>query len=154
MPDILNSKPGTVAIIELAGDVVPGKVTVKGFAPKAALVAGVNYLQRTNQQFQTALDGAVYIYVFGDHMGAIEVHGMAFSAPCSAGGKSGLVEVLKFYEGTRASINAVPISIQIGEETIKGFLTTVRIESQTGGDDPASFMSRFTLGINAMPKKG
>lgn len=150
MPDILNSQPGVVGIIESSGDVVPGKIIVKGFTPKAALIAGVNYIQKTNQQFQTALDGAVYIYVFGDHMGSIRVRGMAFPAPCQAG--NGLVEVLKFYEGTRASINAVPISVLIGNETIKGFLTEVEILSQTGGDDPASFMSSFALTINAMPK--
>lgn len=151
MPDVFNSRPGSVAIVP-SDFVIPGKVHISGFEPAAALIAGIDYIQNTNQQFQTSLDGAVYLYVFGDQMGTVNIHGIAFPVLCD-GAKEGILEVLKFYAGKRASAQPNPIEVQIGSsEVISGFLTSVRIMTEVVAEDPGSFLNKYTLTINALPQ--
>lgn len=152
MADIFNSRTGFVAIVP-SDSVVPGRVQIAGFDPQAALVAGVNYRQSTNQQFQTSLDHAIYLYVFGDLMGAIQLKGIAFPATCG-GATEGLLEVLKFYEQNRASVNPSLVNVSIGSgEAISGFLTDVTVESEAVAQDPSSFISNYTMTINTLPKR-
>ena len=152
MADIFNSRPGYVAVVP-SDSVIPGRITVAGFAPNAALVAGIDYKQRTNQQFQTSLDQSIYLYVFGDLMGDVIVKGIAFPVVCE-GSSEGLLEILKFYQKSRASVKSDPVSVQVGSsETIAGFLTGVEILSEAVAQDPMSFISNYSMTINALPKR-
>jgi hypothetical protein len=152
MADIFNSRAGYVAILP-SDSVIPGRITVAGFSPSAALVSGIDYKQRTNQQFQTSLDRAIYLYVFGDLMGDVLVKGIAFPATCE-GASEGLLEILKFYQNQRASVQSSPVNVQVGSsETIAGFLTAVEVISEAVAQDPMSFISNYTMTINALPKR-
>ena len=152
MPDILNSKPGTVSIMPLPDAVVPAAIKIGEFAPKAGLVSGVDHHQQTNQQFQTSLDGSIFVYQFGDHMGDTEVHGVCFPALCG-GGTEGLREVLDFYDQNRSSATGATIVVQLGSYPITGFVTGLRVFKQSVGDDPSSFSHRFVITVSALPKK-
>ena len=154
MSDILNSKPGIVATLE-DQFVIPGRVAIEGFEPQLALITGINANQKTDQQFQTSLARKVYIYVFGDQMGRLVVEGLAFPGSCeNIGGTIGLIEVLNFYKERRASVNPAPVQVYIGSDdnVETGYLTEVDIQSKAVGDDPASFFSRWTMVINALPR--
>lgn len=149
MSDVFNSKPGTVAIVD-GGGTIPGKVQIAGFDPQYALISGVNYDQKTNQQFEYALDSSIFIYVFGDLMGNVEVQGRSFPATCE--GEGGLAEIFDFYKDMRASKSAAPITVVIGTETIVGFLTAIRLRSENAGEDPAALYSSWGFYINTLPK--
>lgn len=151
MPDIFSSRAGYVAVItDPGGTILPGRVSVDGFDPQSALIAGVNYNQKTNQQFSQSLDGSVYIYVFGDLMGDVEVEGVGFGRTCQ-GGAEGITEILNFYKNHRASKISTPITIQLGGETISGFLTALSLKNTALADDPASAMVQYKFLISTLP---
>lgn len=153
MADVFNSRAGFVAVITDPGaPILPGKVAIGGFKPQAALISGVDYQQSTCQQFQPSMDGAVYIYVFGDNMGDVCVNGVAFPQLCG-GGSEGLLEVFKFYEQNRASKSPKPVTVQLGSKSIQGFLTALKTKNVSLADDPASFMANYSMVINTLPEK-
>ena len=152
MPDVFNSSFGQVVIItDPNGVIMPGKVVLAGFEPQAALISGVKYNQSTNHQFQMSLEGSVYLYVFGDAMGSVMVNGIAFPSLCNGAGE-GLVEVFDYYRSNRASKNPEPIQVQIGSETISGFLTALTVNGQTVAEEPEGFLSHYAFIINSLPK--
>ena len=151
MADVFNSRTGFVAVIP-GQAVIPGRVKLSGFDPQAALIAGVDYNQRTNQQFQYALDSSVFIYVFGDEMGNVLVSGMAFPQLCD-GSSNGLSEVLKFYAENRASKKSELIEVSIGDELISGFLTQLTVKAVGAAWDPIALIQSYTLTINTLPKR-
>jgi len=154
MADIFNSVPGVIAVLE-DEFIIPGRVHVEGFEPEMALISGIDYSQLTDHQFQTSLERKVYIYVFGDAMGEVRVHGLAFPALCdNIGGTNGLIEVLDYYKNNRASAQPTPVQVFIGsdEEVITGYLTAVQIRTKAIADDPSSFFSAWTMMINALPR--
>lgn len=149
MADIFNSRPGIVQIIE-AEQAIPARIRVKGFAPKAILISGIDYVQRTNQQFQYSLDRNVYVYVFGDLMGTLTLSGLAFPEMCS--GDDGIIEILEFYRQNRAAISSATINVAIGNQLIVGFMTELRLRAMTSGYDVAAPTEEFQIGINSMPR--
>jgi hypothetical protein len=155
MGDIFNSSPGVVAVVENQA-VVPGRVKVGNFEPAAALISSIDYEQNTNQQFQTSLDAAVYIYVFGDQMGKVVVEGIAFMSTCE-GSENGLKEILDFYGSNRASRKADPIQVVLGDDSVVGFLTGIAVRGNSGkaegfGPGDASIFNTFRLLINTLPR--
>lgn len=155
MPDLFASAPGTVAIFT-DQRVIPGRIRVTdpafpGSDNAPVLVSGVDYGQKTNQQFQQALDRSVFIYVFGDLMGTVAVRGTAFAATCD-GSQSGLGVIFDYYTANRASVRDTPIIMEAGGETISGFLTGLDVRAANSGEDPSALMSEFSLIISALPK--
>lgn len=151
MADIFQSGPGIVAIFP-AQKVLPGLIHLPEFQPQAALISGIDYNQRTNQQFQPTLDGSVFIYVFGDMMGDVAVNGKAFPGMCD-NSKVGLQEVFEFYAKNRASKRATPVTVVVGEETVVGFLTELRIRGNVLAEEPIAAINDYTLIISALPKR-
>jgi len=151
MADIFNSQPGVVAVID-AEQAIPARIRISGFEPKAALISGIDYTQRTNQQFQYSLDKNVFIYVFGDLMGNLTVNGLAFPQLCKDKNGEGIVEVLAFYRTNRASVQPQPITIAIGNETIVGLLTELTLRSLSGGYDPTALTEAYSLTIHTLPR--
>jgi hypothetical protein len=114
------------------------------------MISGISYDQNTNHQFQHALDNSVYIYVFGDLMGNVVIEGRAFPMLCT--GEGGLSEVFDFYAKRRASRSPDLIQVAIGAESIVGFLTAIKLRSQTVAEDPTALFQSFWFTINTLPK--
>ena len=156
--DIFNSSPGAVAVIDV-GSTLPGTIQIS--SPKfpsdgsgsTVLISGVRYRQRTNHQFQSALDRQVYVYMFGDNMGTVEVQGMTLPDQCSGGGGVGAEAVLQYYDTNRASKLSTPIKVAVGKDVISGFLTEMDLHSVTGADEGSAHMMQFSLLISALPKE-
>ena len=152
--DIFNSSPGAVYVMD-TGATVLGAIYIS--TPQfpagggAVLISGVRYTQRTCHQFQPALDRKVYVYVFGDNMGAIEVRGLALPGTCEGGGGPG--PVLQYYDTNRASMKTTPIIVTVGEELISGFLTGLDMHSVTAADEGTAHTLEFSLTISALPKE-
>ena len=153
--DIFQSAPGTVAVIA-SDTALPGSIVISSpqfpAGGSAAIISGIRYGQKTNQQFQSSLDGAIYIYVFGDHMGDIEVEGIAFPKLCD-GGNSGLFDVADYYRTNRASKTSDPIIVLAAGETITGFLTGITVKSNVSAEEPIALINNYSLHISALPSK-
>jgi hypothetical protein len=149
MASIFNSRPGVVQIVN-AEQAIPGRIRIGGFDPKAILVSGMNYTQRTNQQFQYSLDRDVYVYMFGDLMGSLTVKGLIFPEMCS--GEDGISEILKYYTNNRAVVKGESVSVAIGNQLIIGFMTELRLVATTGAYDAAPPTEEFEIIINTVPR--
>lgn len=156
MADLLTSKPGKVVVVSPQdGDsgFFPGHITLSGaageFSSMAALIAGIDVVQETDQQFQRSLNRAIYVYTFGDLMGSVVIHGVAFPEEC--GGDIGLEAVFNFYKASRLSKSAATCQVFVADQVITGFLTKLTVETQGFGEDPSAFLNRFSMVINALP---
>lgn len=153
MPDIFNSMPGVVAYFqEVEGPLLPGRIHLPSFGSLSALISGIEYEQATNQQFQTALDTSVYIYVFGDQMGQVKVLGKIIPALCDSS-EDGLEQVFKFYAKNRASKLAEPIQVMAGTEVISGFLTGLSMRVDQLSSSEFAPLYDYTLMVNTLPRK-
>jgi hypothetical protein len=157
MADLFVSTPGQVAAFEMSATLgqvaIPAEIKDPPFIrsrPSPVIFNTVDWMQKTNQQFVTSLDGSVYIYVFGDQMGSVSIQGYAFDQLCQQD-ISGLQMVLDYYDENRASKRQLPIKIAIGEKVIQGFLTGVKVLAIGSAGDPAPVLNRYELEINALP---
>jgi hypothetical protein len=128
---------------------VPGKLSLEGFEPLAAIIEAPSLQHAVNIQFQTSLEDAVYAYVFGDKMGQVSLRGVAFAGKCT-GSASGLKDLDDYYKDFRASQRQEVIAVTIGPVTQSGFLTGMVISSR----DPKYMLLDFEMTINTLPKKG
>lgn len=161
MGDLFNSKPGFVAVI--AGPaVIPGRVKLSGFDTKTALISGIRVDQKTNQQFQLSLDRSVWLYVFGDQVGNVEVEGLAFPGMCETFKKDGTVntertaggvdDILEFYRQNRVSSSPKPISILLGSNAISSYLIGLRTNAVSLDENPGGLFYRYTFLLSSVPR--
>jgi hypothetical protein len=153
MADIFNSQPGVVAVFQNeAGPLLPGRIRLPKFQSVGALISGIEYEQATNQQFQTALDTSVYIYVFGDQMGQVRVLGKIIPSLCD-NDDDGLKQVFAFYAANRASKIADPIQVMAGDEVISGFLTGMRLAVDQTSQSEFAPLYDYVLNVSSLPRK-
>jgi hypothetical protein len=158
MADIFVSVPGSVVAFELTQATV-GQINVPAEIvdpklkdlkqPSPVIFGSMAWKQQTHQQFSNSLDGSVYIYVFGDQMGTIEISGFAFARLCGTN-EDGLQKVLEYYKQNRASQRATPIQVNVASQTVQGFLTSIEARTLSGGS-PEAIVHQYNLGINALP---
>lgn len=158
MAVVYDTIPGTVVAFDM-GYSIPGTIAISdpkfpASTPSPVMFSSVIWDQATNQQFQHSLDGSVYIYVFGDRMGAVNIEGFTFISQCDST-EVGLTQLTEFYSANRASARNTPIEVTLGDDTISGFLTGIRVTAlgSGAGDDGLTLVHRFTLTINALPKE-
>lgn len=144
-----SSEAGLVSHISLEG-ALPASISVEGIGGlTTVIIDDIRTDQATNQQFNTSLAEAVYMYVFGDQMGITALSGKLFSASCDDGGKSGIEAMLDYYKANRASKRQAPIQISIGNTTLNGFMTRLVIHASGAGE--TNRVNNFTLQINTLP---
>jgi hypothetical protein len=151
MADIFGSREGFVAVVANQ-QAIPGRIKLSGFEPVAVLISGSDFNQATNQQFQHSLDGSVFIYVFGDLMGDAVISGRAFPLICPES-VGGLTEVFSYYSSKRASKTPDPVQVIIGDESIVGFLTSLRVRGSSLSEDPNALYHEFSLTVKTLPKE-
>lgn len=159
MGDLFTSVPGTVFAVNLqarTGTVsIPAEISdprLKEPGVASPILFGtMRWVQKTNQQFSSSLDGSVYIYVFGDQMGMVYLSGFAFDKLCEGGGKTGLALVLDYYKKYRASQRPLPVQIAIADQTVQGFLTGIDVVAKGTAQTPAPVLHEYTLEVNALP---
>ncbi len=164
MSDILVSRPGHVSVVQLTHDAVPGSVRISkvkggGFGGGVAtvdviqssrvIITGATYSQSANIQFQQSLKDAIYMYVFGERMGQIEISGMAFASACTDTDKTtaGVDDILAYYQDGRASKSGDAISIIIGKTPITGFLVGCNVRMV----NPVTMMYGFSFALATVP---
>lgn len=155
--DVFTSQAGRVAVYENEGVELPGKISLDAGTGRsedlAFLIAGVDYKQSVDVQFQTSLERDIYAYVFGDNMGEVIVHGRAYY-PCPPSTESGFDDIITLYEEGRLTVRREPVllSLNNGSKVIQGFLTSLLIKAVGLTDEPAGLVYDFSAAISAIPK--
>jgi hypothetical protein len=94
----------------------------EGFDKFHSIITGVTVATQGNYQFLHTLGGKIFVYVFGDRMGQINVEGMAFDIACDAKGL-GIEQVMTYYSDNRLVNRAEPLKITIGPDiTLRCYL--------------------------------
>jgi len=157
MATIFSSRAGYVSVIreEIRGD---GRVyfTDKNgdrgvFDSARIIISGVALQQKVNAQFQESLRNVVYIYSFGDRMGSCVINGLTYVRDCTAKSRAGtgLNDVMAYYSDNRLLAEGTPVFVNIGGESITGFLLglTTTLASTLYNTN------RFELTFAVLPKR-
>lgn len=103
-----------------------------------------------NFQFLHTLGNSVYIYVFGDRMGTITLHGLSFSSACEDNDPQphGFEQLYAWYKQNRVAVKQAPITVTIGRDTtFQGFVTGLTGDVQ----DVQSRSVTFQLTLAILP---
>lgn len=117
---------------------------------KAAL-SGYAMGGQTGFQALHTLRDVIYIYVFGERMGALQLSGFAFVGLCDADeDTTGVDDVYDYYNNNRLSNTGMPVQITIGFTTsIQAFLVGFNLQIV----DPSMSLAQFTLSLVYPPKR-
>lgn len=145
---VFISKPGRIAVLRETG-ILPGSVKLNpgGFTAKT-IITGLGVSQGANVQFQHSLKNAIYVYSFGDRMGAVKVSGLGFAEDCRGGGQSGVEELLRYYAAHRISENGELVEVRIGAQPVRGYLVACDI----GIASPELMTYAWNLTIATLPE--
>ena len=156
MPTVISSRPGAVRLLQDAAvqATIPPLVGLRDpdklqFGSERALINSVGINEATNHQFMQTLGSDIYIYVFGDRIGQVNLGGLAFAAACDdadrgltfannvfsnpfgaisqlkSGGEHGAAKVRRWFNNRKLSSRTEPVSILFGNATepLTGFVT-------------------------------
>ncbi len=173
MPVIYSRNTGKVVAINdkvAEGSFSLGNVDGTGgkiqYTAHKSIITRIGLSAAGNYQFLHTIGNDVYVYVFGDRMGSIQIHGISFQGDCMAspgGGIPGLVPtqtiptsankhgfelLFEWYEMNRLAARLSPVTVTIGTSTIfKGFVTSLTGNVQ----DPMHRTIEYTLTIATIP---
>ena len=132
MARLFVSNAGKVGVVAAGG--LPAIITIAGFNPSAMIVTNVGFGQAANVQIQPSLQNTIFVYSFGDAMGAVRIGGIAFIAEMCAGGAGqrgdGVKELMEFYSANRVSRTLSHVNVTIGATVFSGFLMRMGARTQ------------------------
>jgi hypothetical protein len=128
-----------------------------------SIITNVMISQQTNHQFLHTLGNDIFIYVFGDRMGQLQIQGLSFAERCEQIGPGGLVSaanpsavrqhgvesILSWYKSNKLSERPEPIKISIGNTVFTGFLQGMTTRVQ----DPRNWVVEYIMSIAIVPEK-
>lgn len=122
------------------------------FTQHTTIITRIGVAAAGNFQFLHTIGNDVYIYVFGDRMGQVDLHGICFAQPCVDGGVSipehGFEKLFKWYESNRISVRREPVVVTIGvNKSFQGFVTALTGDAQ----DAQTRTINFNLTISLLP---
>lgn len=121
------------------------------FASQKCVITRVGVSAAGNFQFLHTIGNDVYVYVFGDRMGAVQLSGIAFQTTSKDGsGKHGFESLFDWYEQNRIAVRSTPVSVTVGRNlTFKGFVTGLTGDIQ----DTLRRTISFQISIAVLPEK-
>jgi hypothetical protein len=110
--------------------------------------AGLN--QQANVQYMHTLKEHIYVYSFGQRMGAMEISGMMLWDSCDANSKSGLWAIMKFYKSWNVGQQLTPVTMILGSKgsvNVSGFFYNM----STTFTDPEKGLIGFRMHFSTLP---
>lgn len=151
MPILFQSSRGRVVKLEDPGAACQAQLfgvqPTIDFTWQVSILTRITMSQGVNVQFLHTLGAMVYIYVFGDRVGAIELSGLAFACPCDEY-RLGAEEMYTWYRQNRASRRREPAVLTVGDSTIEGFVTGFTEDVI----DPASSLVQWGVSMVTLPE--
>lgn len=118
------------------------------FSTYKSLVTEVAIAQRGNYQFLHSLQDMIYVYIFGERIGELQIAGLSFVSTCNdatgATVSTGIERILSYYNAARISATGYPVQILLGATVhgrFRGFLTDLNVNV----DRPDVRIARFNL---------
>jgi hypothetical protein len=161
MPVIFSQNTGRVVAVEdrvaqgaismggISGTALTGDNTGDiNFGRHRTIITRIGMSVSGNYQFLHTIGQDVYVYVFGDRMGQITIHGLSFSQGCEDDGKHGFELLYDWYNAHRIANNKFPVTVTIGTKTtFRGFITALNGDVQ----DPLHRTIQFQLTVAVLP---
>lgn len=154
MPHIFASEVGRVAKVE-GTSFVPITITLQGwengYETMKGILTGIGVSGTGGQQFMHTLRDYIYVYVFGERIGEMIIHGIAFADTCNpVDNVTGMEKAILFYENRRLSTTGIPLLVTIGNTiTLQGFL----VAFQSKLEDASLMIADFTLQFRYPPRR-
>lgn len=160
---VFESQPG--AVVRLSDASVQAQARLINFArtdPDAitydaqrSIITSVEFSGQVNLQFMHTLGNLIYVYVFGDRLGAAAVSGLSFGAPCENfdaenenPASYGPELLYTWYRNNRASTRATPVKLLLGARTtLEAFVVGYR-ECVV---DAASSLMQWSVALALLP---
>ena len=150
-----QTNTGRVQIVDLGVGSAPGILSVSGRGGKVSrqsgvIITSIGVDQSVNAQFMASLQKVIYVYSFGDRMGAIRVNGICFDRICGANTHNqGTRNILDYYDDNRAIDESRIMKILIGKYSMQGYLVSLNLNTSS-----AEFKTTgFALKIITIPKQ-
>jgi len=118
------------------------------FATQSAIISRTASSDQANFNILHAIGGDIFLYVFGDRAGQLQVSGLSFPEQCN-GGESGVDAIANFYRKNKLSVRKEEFEVIIGTTPYRGFLAGIATELA----NPESRISQFVLQIVTIPEK-
>lgn len=120
------------------------------FASRKCFFVSLGMRQATNFQFMHTLGGDIYLYVFGDEIGTLNLSGLAVSTNCENPGDTehGIGKMLKWYKANRIVAREEPLQYVVGGVVFDGYLTGMDMKMY----DPGMQLVQFDLSIALVPE--
>lgn len=159
MPVIFSQNTGRVSAIPdavAAGSLSLGNVNGTGgvisYAAHKTIITRIGLSAAGNFQFLHTIGNDVYVYVFGDRMGQIVIHGLSFAQACPGEKQSatshGFELLYQWYVANRIAARKAPVNATIGINTaFQGFVTALNGDVQ----DSLHRTIQFQLTIATLP---
>lgn len=168
MPIIFSENTGRVILVEdrvAAGSIQLGNVDAGGgkisYEAHNTIITRLGLSAAGNYQFLHTIGNDVYVYVFGDRMGQVVLHGLSFAEKCGTRSSSDFVgpapagardhgfELLfKWYSTNRIAARKLPVRVTIGQRTnFDGFVTALSGDVQ----DTLHRTIQFQMTISLLP---
>ena len=126
VPDRVAS--GTIRLVHVDGSGGP-----LSFRQHRTIITRLGMSVAGNYQFLHTIGNEVYVYVFGDRMGQITIHGLSFSSECPERNEDehGFEKLYRWYQANRIASRRAPLSVTIGRSTaFEGFLVSLASDMQ------------------------
>jgi hypothetical protein len=122
----------------------------EGFDKFQAIITGVMITTQGSFQFLHTLGGKIFVYVFGDRMGQINISGMAFDTACDGSGM-GIEQVMVYYSDNRIANRVEPVKITIGPDlTMRCYLVGFGAKQNTGNAGSRTYS--FNMQLSHVPE--
>ena len=138
----------------IAGTQLPLTISIDGVVPNStrAVITSFRAALAGKQQFLHTLEDLIYVYTFGEAIGALTISGVCFSSGCNptSSGATGVEEILAFYELNKLSTTGRPITLQIGTTAagrFYGFLVGCNVDVNA----PEHQLGSFSLAFQTIP---
>lgn len=155
MPVVFSKNTGRVFMLPDAvaeGAISMGNVegySAISFIQHTTIITRIGVAAAGNFQFLHTIGNDVYIYVFGDRMGQVDLHGICFAQDCTQdAGEHGFEKLFAWYEQNRISVRKEPVVVTIGvNKSFEGFVTALTGDAQ----DAQTRTINFNLTISLLP---
>jgi len=154
MPVVYSSNTGRV--ISITDEVAAGAISLASvagdvpitYASHRTIITRLGVSAAGNYQFLHTIGNDVYVYVFGDRMGQIVIHGLSFAQQCPNETTHGFEKMLQWYEENRIAVRKAPVTATIGnKKSFQGFVTGLSGDAQ----DAMHRTIQFQLTISLLP---
>lgn len=159
MPVLFSQNTGRVSAIPdavAAGSISLGNVQGSGgqiaYSQQKTIITRIGLSAAGNFQFLHTVGNDVYVYVFGDRMGQIVLHGLSFAQACPnekfQATQHGFELLYQWYRANRIAARKAPVTATIGLSTaFEGFVTALSGDVQ----DSLHRTIQFQLTLATLP---